>query len=363
MTQAHTKPTNAPHTQVTRIRVIVKFLPKRGSGTWGGVRFKRSSKGGAGVDTLQRIKAPVARLRHIALARVPIKGSIPEITHRLDALQFTTLAGFQDWQAQHVEMLSEWDQEERALEASASRPWFTVAGHCAICDRDVRFNGYTDVVDPTGRLNWRELLSCPRCKMCNRVRAALHLCVQDFGLTRDSRVYTTEQLGRVYRWLKGHVDDVQGSEYISPEKPSGAHTLGITHQDIQALSLPPESVDFVISFDVLEHVPDHHAALESFAKVLAPGGRLVMTVPFHVNEQDTTVRAVMRDGQIEHLLPIEVHGNPLDPAGSLSFRTFGWDTLEQIKQAGFAEASVVVYHDRTLGHLGGVQSLITAVKG
>jgi SAM-dependent methyltransferase len=155
---------------------------------------------------------------------------------------------------------------------------------------------------------------------------------------------------------------VIGSEYL--DETSGLRLLGINHQDVEALSLEPACIDYILSFDVLEHVPHHPAALASFARTLRPRGRLIMTVPFTINKHDTTVRAEMRDdGHIEHYLPIEVHGNPLDPeGGSLAFRKFGWDILEQLKVAGFADAQVHVYHDRALGYLGGPQSLISAVK-
>ena len=39
--------------------------------------------------------------------------------------------------------------------------------------------------------------------------------------------------------------------------------------------------DLVCMFDVLEHVEKDHAALETIAGLLAPGGRLVLTVPAH----------------------------------------------------------------------------------
>ena len=39
--------------------------------------------------------------------------------------------------------------------------------------------------------------------------------------------------------------------------------------------------DLICMFDVLEHVEKDHAALEAIAGLLAPGGRLVLTVPAH----------------------------------------------------------------------------------
>ena len=39
------------------------------------------------------------------------------------------------------------------------------------------------------------------------------------------------------------------------------------------------SMDAVVSFEVLEHVPDEMAALNEIHRVLRPGGRLALTVP------------------------------------------------------------------------------------
>ena len=45
--------------------------------------------------------------------------------------------------------------------------------------------------------------------------------------------------------------------------------------------VPKGEYDLVAAFDVIEHIPDDKAALESIARLLKPDGRLVMTVPAH----------------------------------------------------------------------------------
>jgi SAM-dependent methyltransferase len=49
--------------------------------------------------------------------------------------------------------------------------------------------------------------------------------------------------------------------------------------DGTTLPLADASVDFAISFEVLEHVLDERRALEELHRVLKPGGRLAMSVP------------------------------------------------------------------------------------
>jgi hypothetical protein len=318
---------------------------------------------------LMRVAVPAFRLKSIALAHVPITGDLPRFSGRahLGAVSFVSFSQFEQWMAANAEQIAEWQREDETA-LVPGRYAFTIPGYCAICDQAVEFHVTTEYgeVNSAGVVtpNWREQLICPRCHMRNRMRAALHLAIQDCRVTPDKKIYVTEQFGSGYRWLRGHFNDVLGSEYLPPSKASGYRRLGITHQDVQALSLATDSIDYVLSFDVLEHVPNHLAAFASFARVLRPGGRLVMTVPFTINKYDTSVRAVTQDdGRIKHFLPIEVHGNPTDPInGSLCFRHFGWDTLEQLIEVGFIDARVHVYHNRELGYLGAPQSLISAVK-
>ena len=54
----------------------------------------------------------------------------------------------------------------------------------------------------------------------------------------------------------------------------------VQFEDVTRLSFADASRDLVVSFDVLEHVPDYRQALREFARVLAPGGALVLTAPF-----------------------------------------------------------------------------------
>jgi ubiquinone/menaquinone biosynthesis C-methylase UbiE len=47
----------------------------------------------------------------------------------------------------------------------------------------------------------------------------------------------------------------------------------------ERIPLPDNSVEIVVSFETIEHVPDPHCFLDECVRVLAPGGRLVISTP------------------------------------------------------------------------------------
>jgi ubiquinone/menaquinone biosynthesis C-methylase UbiE len=50
--------------------------------------------------------------------------------------------------------------------------------------------------------------------------------------------------------------------------------------DITAIPLTDQSVDAVMCTEVLEHIPDPAAAIKEFARLVKPGGYLLITAPF-----------------------------------------------------------------------------------
>jgi SAM-dependent methyltransferase len=182
----------------------------------------------------------------------------------------------------------------------------------------------------------------------------------------EARIYVTEQTTPLFKQLQGEYPHLTGSEYLGADIPPGAVRNGLRNEDMTRLSFPDESFDLIISLDVLEHVSDERTALSECYRCLAPGGAFVFTAPASLDSPVNVVRAEMKeDGTIEHLIsPPEYHGNPVDPeGGSLCFRYFGWEVVEQLKAAGFNDAHVISAWSRDLAYLGGEQIVFIATKG
>ena len=246
---------------------------------------------------------------------------------------------------------------------------FKVDGFCSVCCGFRQFSVdylYAFEKDNHGRLlpNWRESLVCGSCKMNNRVRAAVDLIRNQLKIYGQDQFYATEQLTPFYLWLKQNYQNVIGSEFLEGEHRPGSQQDGIRHEDITALSFDSESLDLILSFDVLEHVPDTRKSLSEFMRCLKPGGFALISAPFASSSAETIVRArVNEDGSIEHILPAEYHGNPTNPeAGSLCYYYFGWDLLDGLREAGAREAAVLSYYSWERANIGNEQLYFLARK-
>jgi len=151
------------------------------------------------------------------------------------------------------------------------------------------------------------------------------------------------------------------SEYLGSNLAPGQRTpQGIRHEDLTRLSMPDSCLDFVVSCDVLEHIPDYSSALREIHRVLAPGGLALLTAPFAQNSASNIIRAKIVSGQIEHLLEPEYHGDPVGAGGILCFYHFGWELLDDLKRAGFEDPSVHLYWSAEYANLGASQAFFVA---
>lgn len=318
------------------------------------------------VPALASVAGAVQREINAALSRLPLSGEIPGFTGaaRLSVAKYSNMEEY--LRSGELEATTARDAQE--LELTPSTPHsFEVPGRCAICDRESRFAcdfAYPRHVDDRLLPNWRESLLCSNCGFRNRIRGALHVLLQDFHLSTQDDIFLTEQLTRVYRWLKGRFPNAVGSEYIAAGLKPGTVRRGVRHEDLQRLSFPDESFDLLVSFDVLEHVPHVNAALAEMCRVIRPGGRLYFTAPMVLTRADTLIRAVLqKNGHIKHLQEPEYHGDPSNPAkGALCFRHFGWQILDDLRYAGFEDAYVITWWDIELGYLQYPQYAITATR-
>ena len=240
---------------------------------------------------------------------------------------------------------------------------FSVPGYSYTADRAVKFVVPEHFQFPNHVTVWRESLACPKTGFNNRMRATFHLFDIEMEPYVDQKIYITEQLTPIYRYFKERFANTVGSEFLADAVAPGAtDSRGLRNEDLRALSFEDESFDCLISLDVFEHIPEYETAFKECYRVLAPGGRMMWSVPFIPVLHDNLIRARIVDGEIVHDHPPEYHGDPLSDEGVLCFQHFGWQMLDQMREAGFSDAYAIAYQSEAFGYLGQDQLMFFARK-
>jgi SAM-dependent methyltransferase len=232
-----------------------------------------------------------------------------------------------------------------------------------VCDRHSQFT-YDRKYARAGRINWRESLVCRGCGLANRLRLSCQVLEDLTGDRTDSHVYLTEQVTPVATAMRRRMRNLTCSEFLAPGLPGGSvDSRGIRHDDLTDLSFAAGAFDVVLSFDVLEHVPSYQLALGEIRRVLKDGGRCVITAPFDCSMDRNLVRAKqLKNGKIKHLLPPEYHGDPIGRRrGVLCYYTFGWELLEDMKSAGFADVMLRLSWSSDYANIGSEQPMLLGV--
>jgi len=228
-----------------------------------------------------------------------------------------------------------------------------VRGACYVCQVDVDFTVDSESVRLSG--NWRETLKCPGCELINRWRSSLHLFEELLKPVDQDAIYLTEAVTPLYRAIAARYPAIVGSEYapgVEPGTEAGLPTGPTRIEDVTRLTFPDGSFEAVLSFDVLEHVPDFKKALREFYRVLVPGGQALISVPFTFDDHTLTRAKLDSEGNIRHLMEPHYHGDPLSDEGVLCYYEFGLDLLQEIRDAGFRDAFLVCYTSRKWAYYG-----------
>jgi ubiquinone/menaquinone biosynthesis C-methylase UbiE len=124
-------------------------------------------------------------------------------------------------------------------------------------------------------------------------------------------------------WLERQGADLLAADFSDEAlRQARAHFAGSSIQwmvqDIQRLTLEDNSFDTVISCETVEHVPDPRRVIQELARVLRPGGILVLTCPNYLGPMGL-YRAYMRlTGR-----RFTEEGQPINQL-TLAPRTFYW---------------------------------------
>ncbi len=256
----------------------------------------------------------------------------------------------------------------RASEVSADNvgKWLALAagGSCNICG-DV---GTIAVPEDQARVQdpatLRESLACRSCGSISRDRALIlglagllgeRAPLADWSPRPNSRVFETSGYRGHPRFMPELFDYFNLPFEPPPKGDSERPVDARAGADIQDLHFPDGFFDIVMTAEVLEHVAYEQRAISEIARVLAPGGHLILEVPYVHGWERTSVRVHRWHGRDVYLAPPEYHAEQ-----TLVYRIYGRDLLIDLAAAGLAVAHLVLEVPRL-----GIsrQTVIVATKG
>lgn len=136
-----------------------------------------------------------------------------------------------------------------------------------------------------------------------------------------------------------------------------AKYAGSSRVDVREVGLPGtvdivEQVDAVVAMNVLEHIEDHVGALQDLAKVVVPGGRIIIWVPAHMalyGEFDKLVGHVRRYNKKGLTGAVRDAGLNIVSVRHVNFLGgLAWWAAVRIGKAGYPKSRLVWLYDGIL---------------
>ena len=176
-------------------------------------------------------------------------------------------------------------------------------------------------------------------RICLRCRANLRYemlaeCLDEIPDLENKLIVEMDDRSPLYRKLKHYKNYIR--TFYSEKVPFGTITeKGTRCEDIQNMTFKDNSIDLMISSDVLEHVCDIDKAFGEMKRVLKPGGKHIFTVPMYNGK--TRQRATIENGKINYLMPPEYHCDPEKDGNGfiLVFWDYGMDLAERYTEDDF----------------------------
>ena len=235
-------------------------------------------------------------------------------------------------------------------------------GYCSSCDSDVAFENHRNIADLKGYgLLPYSMLICANCRSIERELDTIDALNVFFPDWREKTVYEPspnlwrikamqsllERSGGGHRYIYSHLYE---------NVPLGEYNGEARCENLEKLTFANESIDYVITTDVFEHVNNPLMAFAEIGRVLRKGGAHIFTVPFF-EKAKTKFRVKERSMKLLYLDKPQYHGNPISADGSLVTVDWGYDMGKYIW-----EASGMKTHEYTCCNWSARRKVFVSVK-
>lgn len=248
--------------------------------------------------------------------------------------------------------------------ALTKKEMFYYYGDCAVCNSPQPFivdYRFAEEVDNRKIPNWRERLVCPNCGCNSRQRFMIHKIFNAYQPGMNVLLY--EQGSNIYNRVYREIPTVRGFEYPGENYRGENPNHGFWCEDICNLSYADEEFDIIVSNDIFEHVYDYERAFSEALRVLRPGGKLIFTVPFDGNNDETVRKVELTEKGLRYMESQWFRGSAVPGVEPLRvYEIFGWDMLNTLKKVGFGDACGKIYYGLKQGYLGYLPICFEAFK-
>lgn len=210
-------------------------------------------------------------------------------------------------------------------------------GWCACCRNETDF-------EETGV--WlRDQYLCRHCQSIPRFRAINLILDKYFPGWEQQRLHESSPCND---FISAYSADYSSSYFFGDVEP-GCEYNGARCENLEELTFATDSFDLFVTQDVLEHVFNPGRAIGEIMRVVRPGGAHVFTAPKQRDLRSTVQRATLENGEIQHLLEPQYHGNPIGDGRALVTWDYGDDFEAHLwAWCGYPTATYVT-RDRSLG--------------
>jgi SAM-dependent methyltransferase len=231
---------------------------------------------------------------------------------------------------------------------SAPMSVYSYTGYCPCCEQGTTFS--------SNAVWLRDHYICLTCLSVVRERALMLLLKEIMPDWRERAIHESSPADHrgASKRLREQCRDYTATHYF-PTVPLGHIHQGFRNEDLERQTFETESLDLVVTIDVMEHVFNPADAYREVYRTLKPGGYYLHTFPIRKWQSEPLIRRaeLLADGNIRHLVgDPEYHNNPLDESGCLVTFDYGYDITQQIRGWAPFTVRIVRFCDEYHGIIG-----------